>query len=111
MKINLPSAAKSNLAIMHQQNMEHTHTLVQVKQEKNAAEANLKSVQDEKEALVTDLKEAREDAEDANETVQQQLLATDIWQRRVDELAALLAGQYDGASISEIRNRSLASGS
>ena len=61
--------------------------------------------------LVTDLKEAREDAEDANETVQQQLLATDIWQRRFDELAALVAGQVDGASVLEIRSRTLASGS
>ena len=102
--------AISSLAIMHQQNMEHNQKMVQVKQEKNVTETNLKSVQDKKEALVTDLKEAREDAEDANETVQQQLLATDIWQRRFDELAALVAGQVDGALISEIRNRSLASG-
>ena len=102
--------AISSLAIMHQQNMEHNQKMVQVKQEKNVTEINLKSVQDKKEALVTDLKEAREDAEDANETVQQQLLATDIWQRRFDELAALVAGQVDGALISEIRNRSLASG-
>ena len=33
----------------------------------------------------------------------------DIWQRRFDELALLIAGQVDGAVISYICNQSLAS--
>ena len=108
----MESTLKSNLAIVHQQNQQHTKTLVRVKQEKNAAETNLKSVQEEKEAAETSLNDTREDLEDANETVQQQLLATDIWQGRFNELVALvLDGQVDGAAIAEIRNRSLAIGS
>ena len=96
-------AAASLLAIMHQQNMEHNQKMVQVKQEMNIAEANLKSVE-------TNLEEAKDDLEAANETVQHQLLATDIWQRRFDELEALVSGQVDRAAIAAIRNRSLADG-
>ena len=97
------AVATSLLAIMHQQNMEHNQKMVQVKQEMNIAEANLKSVE-------TNLEEAKDDLEAANETVQHQLLATDIWQRRFDELEALVSGQVDRAAIAAIRNRSLADG-
>jgi hypothetical protein len=87
----IDSTAKSSLAMMH----EHNQQLVQVKQEKTVIEASLRTV--------------AEDLEDANELVKQQTLATDIWQRRYDELEALvLSGKADGASAAEIRNRSLA---
>jgi hypothetical protein len=59
----------------------------------------------EKEAMLTELKG---DLYIAQETVQQQLLATDIWQRRFDELATLaIAGKVDKTRVTEIRNRSL----
>lgn len=59
----------------------------------------------EKEAMLTELKD---DLYIAQETVQQQLLATDIWQKRFDELATLaIAGKVDKARVTEIRNRSL----
>ena len=50
---------------------------------------------------------AREDLDIANDTVQLQALATDIWQRKFDELAALVAGKVDGAAVAAIRDRSL----
>jgi len=70
------------------------------------------SVREEKEVVEADLEEVRDDLGDANDPVQQQYLAQDIWQRRFDELVSLVeAGQVDGAMISDIRNRSLARGS
>ena len=102
------NAAKSSLAILHEGNQ----NMVQVKREKNAAEASLRSVQDEKQALEADLDEVRDDLGVANETAGQQYLATNIWQGRFDELVSLVeAGQVDGAMIYAIRNRSLANGS
>ena len=84
---------------------------VQVKQEKNTAEANLNNVQNEKEVAEANLTDTREDLEIANETAEQQLLAADIQQSRFDELAALVAaGQVDGASIVAISNRPLTNG-
>ena len=72
----------------------------------------MKSVREEKEAVEADLGEVRDDLGEANDLVQQTYLAQDIWQRRFDKLADLAkAGQVDGAVISEIRNRSLATGS
>jgi gas vesicle protein len=96
----IESTAKSSLAMMH----EHNQQLVQVKQEKTVIAESLRTVTEEKEAIANNLEEAKEDLEDANETVQQQLLATDIWQRRFDELAALVAGNVDGAAVAQIRN-------
>ena len=90
---------KSALALQHEQNQQYSQRLVQVKQEKNAAEANLQDV--------------REELEDSEELIGQQAVATNIWQGRFDELVSHLeSGQeVDGASIAAIRNRSLASGS
>ena len=85
--------------------------MVHVKQEKNVAETALDGVHKEKVAVEADLEDVRGDLGDANDLVQQQYLAQDIWQRRFDELASLVAGQVDGARISDIRNRSLANGS
>ena len=86
--------------------------LVQVKQEKNAAVATLNSVQEEKEAVEATLEEAKDDLGDAKECVEHTYLAQDMWNRRFDELANLAeAGQVDGSVISDIRNRSLATGS
>lgn len=98
------TSAMSNLAILHQQNQK----LVRVKKDKNDTEAQLKVAIEEKEATKAELEETEEDLEIANETVQQQVLATDIWQRRFDELAALVNGKVDGAAVAAIRNRSLA---
>eukprot|EP00956_Cyclotella_meneghiniana_P007848 scaffold10456_cov45-Cyclotella_meneghiniana.AAC.7 len=98
-------ATKSKLSIMHEQNQK----MIKVKMEKNDAEANLKVVTEEKEFTKVELEDTREDLDIANETVQQQALATDIWQRKFDELAALVAaGKVDGAAVAAIRNRSLA---
>eukprot|EP00956_Cyclotella_meneghiniana_P015576 scaffold23941_cov42-Cyclotella_meneghiniana.AAC.5 len=98
-------ATKSNLSIMHEQNQK----MIKVKIEKNDAEANLKTVTEEKNCTKAELEDTREDLDIANETVQQQALATDIWQRKFDELAALVAaGKVDGAAVAAIRNRSLA---
>ena len=86
------------MALLHEQSREHSQRLVQVKQEKNTAEANLE--------------EAREELEDAEELVGQQTIATNIWQGRFDELVSLAeAAEVDGAAIAAIRNRPLASGS
>ena len=94
------TASTSNLAIRNEQN----HKMVQLKQEKNEAVTTLQNVREE-------LEDARDDLGIANDTVQHQALATDVWQRRFDELALLAeAGRVDGATISEIRTRSLASG-
>mmetsp|Transcript_38975 Transcript_38975/g.70205 ORF Transcript_38975/g.70205 Transcript_38975/m.70205 type:complete len:187 (-) Transcript_38975:104-664(-) len=102
------NVSRSNLAILHEQNQK----MVQVKTEKSAAETTLMSVREEKEVVEADLEEVRDDLGDANDPVQQQYLAQDIWQRRFDELVSLVeAGQVDGAMISDIRNRSLARGS
>lgn len=53
-----------------------------------------------------------EDVEELGTTITQQLLATDVWQRRFDELASAVAqGQVDlAALISQIRVRPLTSG-
>ena len=105
------STIKSNLSIVYQQNQQHTQRLVQVKQEKSEAETNLRGIQVEKEVMEANLNDTREDLEDANDLVQQQLLATDNWQGRFDEVTNLvLAGQADGAAIAEIRNRPLVNG-
>ena len=102
---NMPT---SSLAIQHELNQ----NMVRVKQEKNAAETSLRSVQKEKETVEANLEDVRGDLGDANELVEQEALATDIWQRRFDELASLVqAGRADGAAISDIRYRSLAGGS
>ena len=90
---------KSNLSIIHEQNQK----IIKVKMEKNDAEANLKAVTEEKDAIKAEL----EDLDIVNKTVQQQALATDIWQRKFDELAALVAGKVDGAAVAAIRDRSL----
>ena len=102
---------KSNLAIMHEQNQQHTQRLVQVKQEKNAAEATLETVRGEKEAVEANLEEVKEDLEDSNELAGQLTLTTNVWQGRFDELVSIIeaGGQIDGAAISKIRNRPLLS--
>jgi hypothetical protein len=71
--------------------------LVKIKKEKIEAEESLA--------------EAKEDVEDAEELVQQQMLMVDIWQGRFDELAQLAerAG-VDIQDINAIRHRPLASG-
>ena len=102
---------KSNLAIMHEQNQHHTQRLVQVKKEKNAAEATLETVRGEKEAVEANLEEVKEDLEDSNELAGQLTVTANVWQGRFDELVSLIeaGGQIDGAMISEIRNRPLLS--
>ena len=101
---------KSMHSIVHEQNQK----LVQVKQEKLAAETSLESVRGEKEAVEANLRETAENLEDANKLVEQQARTTDIWQGRFDELVALMESatgqQVDGAAIAAIRNRSLATG-
>ena len=84
-----------------------------MKQEKSHVETTLANIRGEKEAIEAKLEEVKGDLEDSNELVEQQALTTDIWQRRFDELVSLVeaGGQVDGATIAEIRNRSLASGS
>jgi len=84
---------KSALAIQHEQNQQYSQRLVQVKQEKNTAEANLN--------------EAREELEDAEEDMGRQVLFTDFLQSKIDELAALAeAGGADRARVAEIKSRS-----
>ena len=104
---------KSSMAMLHEQNQQHSQRLVKVKQEKSDVETTLANVRGEKEAMEADLEEAKGDLEDSNELVEQQALTTNIWQGRFDELVSLVeaGGQVDGATIAEIRNRSLASGS
>jgi chromosome segregation ATPase len=98
---------KSTLAIMYEQNQK----VVQIKQEKMDTEIALESIRGEKNVVEADLKEVKEDLEDANELVGQMSLTTDIWQGRFDELVALMeSGNADGASINAIRNRPLGSG-
>ncbi|KAL9185900.1 hypothetical protein ACHAXT_003677 [Thalassiosira profunda] len=89
-----PRAEESNLATIQRKNQK----IVRIKQEKEAAEANLEDV--------------REDLDIEKETVEHQLRATDVWQRRFDEIANLAKdGPVDTAMIAEIRNRSLVGGS
>ena len=59
------------------------------------------------------VEEVKDDLEDSNELAGQLTLTTNIWQGRFDELVSLVqaGGQVDPSMISEIRNRSLASGS
>ena len=59
------------------------------------------------------MEEVKDDLEDSNELAGQLTLTTNIWQGRFDELVSLVqaGGQVDGAMITQIRNRSLASGS
>jgi len=101
------SNVKSTLAIMYEQNQKIVH----IKKEKMDTEIVLESIRGEKNVVEADLKEVKEDLEDANELVGQMSLTTDIWQGRFDELVALVeSGNADGASINAIRNRPLASG-
>ena len=61
--------------------------------------------------MEADLKEVKEDLEDANELVGQMSLTTDTWQGPFDELMSLVeSGHAVGVSINAIRNRPLASG-
>ena len=81
--------AKSYLAIQHEQNQK----IVQIKEEKIAAE--------------TALEDAREDLEDSQEDMGRQVLFTDFLQSKIDELAALAeAGGVDRARVAEIKGRS-----
>merc|ERR1712194_143542 len=105
------SRTSKYVACKHAALVEQNKTMIRIKHEKNAAETALNSVREEKEAAEVDLQEVRGDLGDANDLVQQQYLAQDIWQRRFDELASMVAGQVDGAVISDIRSRSLARGS
>ena len=92
---------KSNPTNLHEQNKK----LVQVKEEKNTAEAALKSVLEEQEAAEADFEEVMENLRDANDLVQQQYLAQDIWQGRFDELVSLVgSGQVVGEIISAVCN-------
>ena len=98
----------SKLAIQHEQNQ----FMVRIKQEKNEAESSLRNVREEKETVEANLEETKGDLEDANELVELQPRATDVWQGRFDELVSLVeTGQANAAAISAIRNRSLTSGS
>eukprot|EP00956_Cyclotella_meneghiniana_P025160 scaffold51847_cov39-Cyclotella_meneghiniana.AAC.4 len=69
---------------------------------------SLKAFTEERENTESEFDDSKEDSDIANETVQQQALATDIWQRRFDELAALVDGKVDGAAVAAIRNQSFA---
>jgi len=90
---------------------EQNQKMVQIKKEKMDTEMALESIRGEKNVVEADLKEVKEDLEDANELVGQMSLTTDIWQGRFDELVALVeSGNADGASINAIRNKPLASG-
>ena len=83
---------KSNLAIQHEQNQK----IVQVKEEKIAAE--------------TALEDVREDLEDSQEDMGRQVLFTDFLQSKIDELAALAeVGGVDRAKVAEIKSRSYSS--
>ena len=67
----------------------------------------MKAVTEEKDATKAELEDTREDLDIAIKTVQQQALATDIWQRKFDELAALVSGKRNslrllGSTILEI---------
>jgi Ran GTPase-activating protein (RanGAP) involved in mRNA processing and transport len=98
---------KSTLAIMYEQNQKVIH----IKEENVATKMALESLRGEKNDVEADLKDVKEDLEDANELVGQMSLTTDIWQGRFDELVALVeSGRADGTSINAIRNRPLASG-
>jgi len=111
-RARIENSPKSRLALLHEQSREHSQRLVKVKQEKNTAEAALDNVRGQKQAVEANLEEARGELEDAEELVGQQTIATNIWQGRFDELVSLAeAAGVDGAAISGIRNRSLASGS
>ena len=77
---------KSSLAIQHEQNQK----LVQVKEEKIAAETTLEDV--------------REDLEDKQEDVDNQVLYVNFLQSKIDELASVAeAGGADMAKVAEIR--------
>ena len=83
---------KSNLAIQHEQNQK----IVQVNEEKVAAE--------------TALQDVREDLEDNQEDMGRQVLFTDFLQSKIDELAVLAeAGGVDRALVVEIKGRSYSS--
>ena len=88
------------LVILRKQNKK----LVQVKQEKNAAVTPLNSVQEEKDVMEADLEGSRNDLEDANACMEQTYPGQDIWIRRFDKLASMVARQDDGAILSEILN-------
>ncbi len=102
---------KSNLAVA----LEQTQQMVQVKEEAKeraaVAEANVASARREKDAVEASLRDKQEDLEVSEETVNQQLVATNILQGRIDELCELArAVGVDGSLLSEIRYRDLSSG-
>ena len=71
----------------------------------------LVQVKQEMAEIQEDLKDVREDLDIANDTVTQQAVFTDAWQNKFEELAKLAEiGKVDGATISDIRNRSIGTG-
>eukprot|EP00956_Cyclotella_meneghiniana_P032418 scaffold89152_cov42-Cyclotella_meneghiniana.AAC.2 len=68
---------------------------------------SMKPFTEERENTESELEDTKEDSAIANETVQQQALVTDIWQRRFDELAALVGDKVDGAAVATIRDHLL----
>ena len=77
--------------------LQTTNTLVKVKKEKFQAESQLAN--------------ALEDLEDTQETLGQQVVFTDSWQGRFDELAILAeAAGVDKVQVYNIRNRSFVAG-
>ena len=61
-----------------------------------------------KDSTKAELEDTREEFDIENETLQQQALATDIWKRKFNELADLVACKMDGAAVAAICNWSLA---
>ena len=77
--------------------LQTTNTLVKVKKENFQAESQLAN--------------ALEDLEDTQETLGQQVVFTDSWQGRFDELAILAeAAGVDKVQVNNIRNRSFVAG-
>ena len=77
--------------------LQTTNTLVKVKKENFQAESQLAN--------------ALEDLEDTQETLGQQVVFTDSWQGRFDELAILAeAAGVDKVQVCNIRNRSFVAG-
>ena len=82
-----------------------------MEKERNDFSASLASVKKERDDYCEKLGNAEEDIEDTNELFQQQALAIDRYQGRIDELGehALAAG-VDPKIVNEIRFRLLSSG-
>ena len=59
----------------------------------------MKAVTEEKDATKAELEDTREDLDIAIKTVQQQALATDIWQRKFDELSVLVSGKRNSLRL------------